>query len=64
MENNDQKLIELETKIDRIYISVEKTRSYLKWTLIITVVLFILPLIGLLFAIPTFLKSYSSLLNI
>lgn len=64
MENTDKKLIELEEKIDKIYISVEKTRKYLKWTLIITVVLFILPLIGLLLVIPNFLKSYSSLLNI
>ncbi len=44
----------LETKIDAIYVSVEKTRKYFKWTMIVTVVLFVVPLIGLVFAIPAF----------
>lgn len=54
----DAKLAELEKKIDAIYSSVEKTRTYFKWTMIITVALFILPLIGLLFAIPSFMSNY------
>ncbi len=33
------------------------------WTGIITLALIVLPLIGLLFMIPTFLSSYSSILN-
>ena len=56
--NNTQKLTELEQKIDAIYASVEKTRKYFKWTMIITVALFVLPLIGLLFAIPSFMSNY------
>jgi TRAP-type mannitol/chloroaromatic compound transport system permease small subunit len=55
-----KKLEEQEKKIDLIYASVEKTRSYFLWTLIISVVFFILPLVGLAFAIPFFLSTLSS----
>ncbi len=57
----EQKIIELETKINAIYVSVEKTRKYFLWTMIITVVLFVVPLIGLVFAIPSFISTYSNL---
>lgn len=46
--------------LKKIYISVEKTRKYFLWTLIISVVVFILPLLGLLFVVPTFLNTYLS----
>lgn len=62
--NGDETLKKLESiieaqeeKINKIYISVEKTRKYFLWTMIITVALFVLPLIGLAFAIPTFLHN-------
>ena len=58
MENTEKKLIELEEKINKIYISVEKTRKYFLWTGIITVALFVLPLIGLMFALPSFMTKY------
>ena len=63
MEPTEQKLTALEAKIDAIYVSVEKTRNYFKWTMIITLALFLLPLIGLLFAIPAFLSSYGTSLQ-
>lgn len=50
----------LEQKVDMVYASVEKTRKYFMWTLIITLVAFVVPLIGLVFAIPSFLGSYTS----
>ncbi len=53
-----KRLNEQQEKIDKIYISVEKTRKYFLWTLIITVVMFVLPLIGLVFVIPSFLNTY------
>ena len=53
-----KRLAELEAKIDAIYISVEKTRKYFMWTLIISVALFVLPLIGLVIAIPAFMNNY------
>lgn len=55
-----QKFQEQKEKIDAIYVSVEKTRKYFMWTLIITVALFVLPLIGLLFVIPAFLNTLTS----
>lgn len=57
-DDQSKKLAELEAKVDAIYISVEKTRKYFLWTMIITVALFVLPLIGLLFAIPAFINNY------
>ncbi|MEI6480557.1 MAG: hypothetical protein WCO12_03510 [bacterium] len=59
-----QKLEEQQIKIDQIYISVEKTRKYFLWTMIITVALVVLPLIGLFFAIPSFLSQYNNIQNI
>ena len=58
-----KKFEEQDKKLNDIFRSVEKTRKYFLWTLIITVVLFFLPLIGLLFVIPQFLKIYTSGLN-
>jgi hypothetical protein len=55
-----KKLSELEAKIDGIFASVEKTRKYFLWTLIITIALFILPLLGLAFVIPSFVNTYTS----
>lgn len=64
MENDiPTRLSELEKKVDAIYISVEKTRKYLYWTMIISIVLFVLPLIGLLFAVPAFITNYSDTLG-
>ena len=54
-----KRLETIEGKIDAIYVSVEKTRKYFFWTMIVTLVVFILPLIGMMFAIPAFIKSYS-----
>jgi type IV secretory pathway component VirB8 len=54
----EQRFQALEEKINKIYISVEKTRKYFLWTLIISVALFVLPAIGLAFAIPAFLNNY------
>ncbi|MDD2766526.1 MAG: hypothetical protein PHH40_02025 [Candidatus Moranbacteria bacterium] len=59
-EEINQKLRMQDEKLDRIYISVEKTRKYFLWTLIGTVITFFLPLIGLMFVIPYFLSSLSS----
>ena len=58
-----KKLEEQGQKIDEIYMSVEKTRKYFMWTLILTLAFFILPLIGLVFAIPSFLSTYSTALQ-
>ena len=54
-----QKLEEQSRKLDAIEQSVKKIRSYLFWTFVGSVLLVILPLIGLLFVIPRFLDIYS-----
>ena len=55
-----KKFAEQDAKLDAIYRSVERTRAYFRWTLIITVIVIILPLIGLVFVIPQFLAIYGS----
>lgn len=56
----DARLQALEEKIDKITISVEKTRKYLQWTFIITVAVFVLPLIAAAFVVPAFIGNYTS----
>ena len=55
-----QKLEEQGRKLDAIEQSVKKIRSYLFWTFMASIVLFVIPLIGLVFVIPQFLNIYSS----
>lgn len=59
----DDRLNELEKKIEATYESVEKMRKYMMWTGIITLVVLVLPLLGLLFVIPSFIESYTSILE-
>ena len=54
------KLAALEQKIDAIYVSVEKTRKYFLWTLIVTLITFVFPLIALALVIPWFLRVMES----
>lgn len=56
-----QRMTMLEQKIDAIYATTEKTRKYFLWTMIITIALVVLPAIGLVFAIPSFISSYSQI---
>jgi len=64
MENEILELIKKQDeKIDAIYKSVEKTRKYILIVTIATIVAFVLPLIGLLFVIPSFIGTYADLLG-
>ncbi|MCG2698853.1 hypothetical protein L6251_00290 [Candidatus Parcubacteria bacterium] len=56
-----QKIESLEKQIQENTKLVRQMRKYFLWALIISVAIIILPLIGLLFAIPQFLDTYSSL---
>lgn len=58
-----EKLSLQDQKLDAIYKSVEKTRKYFLWTLIITIATILLPLIGLAFVIPMFLRTLSTALS-
>lgn len=52
-----QKLEEQDKKLDAIYRSSEKMRRYFLWTLIVSILVIVLPLIGLLIVIPQFLNT-------
>lgn len=54
------RLVAQEELLQKVYVSSEKTRKYFMWTLISSVALFILPLIGLIFAIPALLSTLGS----
>jgi len=58
-----KKLEEQDKKLEEIYHSVEKTRKYFLWTLIISLAFIVLPLIGLIYAIPKMLNAYSGLIG-
>jgi len=58
MEEEILKKIEAQDKkLTEIYDSIEKMRMYFLWTLIVTVVVIILPLIGILLVIPKFIST-------
>lgn len=56
-----QKLDTLEKKLDATYVSAEKTRKYFLGVIIVSVIAFALPLLGLVFAIPALLAGYADL---
>lgn len=58
-----QLLDEQNKKMDTIYASVEKTRKYMLWTIIVTVVLFVLPLFAAAFIVPSVIGNYMSSLS-
>ncbi len=61
--NTEERLLALEQKIDAMSVVVKKLYRVFLITVIISVVAFVLPLIGLLFAIPSFLSTYASILG-
>jgi len=58
-----QQLNEQTVKLDAIIASVRKIERYLKFTFWITIILIVLPLIGMVFVIPPLMDSYMSSLN-
>lgn len=60
MEEILKKLEEQQAKIDAIFVSVEKLRKYFLWTLVVTVVTIVLPLIALAFVLPYAIKTITS----
>ncbi|MES2088257.1 MAG: hypothetical protein V4467_04690 [Patescibacteria group bacterium] len=52
-----KKLQEQDAKLEAIFQSSEKMRKYFLWTLIISVGMIVLPLIGIAFVLPSFFNS-------
>lgn len=62
-QDTQKKLDEMTAKLDAVYVSVEKTRKYFQVMLWVTVIVFVLPVLALIIAIPKFIDSYTSSLN-
>ncbi len=45
-------------KIDAIYKSVEKTRKYFLVIIWVSIIAFVLPMIGMIFVLPSFMETY------
>jgi len=61
MDQPNAQIEALEKKIDELLRSINSIKRIFFWILIISVAMFVLPLIGLLFAIPQFLSIYSAI---
>lgn len=55
-----RKIEEQSKKLDDIFKSVERTRKYFLWVLVISVAMVVLPLLGLIIVIPQFLSLYNT----
>ena len=65
MEQEILKKIEAQgEQLDEIQRSVERMQKYFFWTLIITIVVIVLPLLGLALVLPQFLNTYTSSLGL
>lgn len=56
-----QKLEEIEKKLEENIKMVRQMRQYFFWTLIISLAVIVLPLIGLFFILPQFISTYGNL---
>jgi len=60
---NERALAIQDAKLDAIYESVEKTRKYFLVVMWVTVAMVVLPLLGMIIAIPKFINMYTSTLD-
>ncbi|MEK7076772.1 MAG: hypothetical protein AAB967_00920 [Patescibacteria group bacterium] len=63
-EDIKKELEEIKALLAKTYASAEKTRRYFLWTLIVAIVVTVLPLVGLVFAIPAFLSGISGITDL
>lgn len=59
MKNEDFQKLSVDEKLNHLYESSEKTRKMFLWTLIGTLVAFVIPLIALIVIIPMVLSTFS-----
>ena len=52
------KLDAIEAKAEAAYVAADKARKYLFWTGVVSIAFIVLPMIGLVFAIPMFMQNY------
>lgn len=58
------KIAEQDKKIEEMSAYMKKIKMYITIFVVLSVIAFVLPLIGLLFAIPSFLNTYQDLSNL
>lgn len=63
-QETSEALKKLDEKITRVYDSVERTRKYMLWSLIMQVGVVLLPLVVLMLAVPFILTSLSNISNL
>ena len=56
----ETRLNTLEAKLDAVQVSIDKIRRYFQIITWITIIMVVLPLLGLLIAIPAFIRTYTS----
>ncbi len=59
----ENKIDELQKKVDELVRSIKTIKKIFFWIIIVSVVMFIVPLIGLVFVIPQFISIYTGALN-
>ena len=59
----ENKIDELQKKVDGLVRSIKTIKKIFFWIIIVSVVMFIVPLIGLVFVIPQFISIYTGALN-
>ena len=59
----ENKIDALEKKIDDLVRSIKTIKNIFRWILILSVVMFVLPLIGLILFIPKFISTYTGALG-
>lgn len=59
-----QKLEKMEKQMDEVYAMARRLYRMIFWTVVISIVLFVVPLIGLFFEIPSLINTYSTIGNI
>lgn len=59
-----QKIEAQQAELLEIKTSLKKIQSYFFWTFVITIALVVLPALGLVFAIPKFLSTFSEIQNL
>lgn len=55
-----KKIEELEIKINKMYATLEAAKKMFMWSLIITLILFVVPLIILMFILPSTISNITS----
>jgi hypothetical protein len=63
-EETKQRLARMEEQMAQVYAMANRLYRMIFWTIVVSIVLFVLPLIGLFFEIPSLINTYATIGNI